>query len=86
MQEIKLGKYRHFKGMIVEVIGVALHSETMEEMVVYRHDDPVKGKDAGTLWVRPLGMFLETVEKDGQKIPRFEYVEVDQAVFYPIAW
>lgn len=64
---IKLGKYRHYKGKEYEVIGVARHSETLEEMVVYRalygdHD----------LWVRPLKMFLEEVEVDGQKIPRFQ--------------
>lgn len=74
MTEVKLGKYKHFKGMIVEVIGIALHSETMEEMVVYKHLDPVKGKDANTMWVRPKEMFLENVEKDGKLIPRFEYI------------
>ena len=49
--------------MIVEVIGIALHSETMEEMVVYIHNDPVKGKEANTMWVRPANMFLEEVDK-----------------------
>ena len=75
MPKIKLGKYRHFKGMIVEVIGVALHSETMEELVVYLHPDPVKGKGANTMWVRPKEMFLEEVEKDDKKIPRFQYID-----------
>ncbi len=75
MAEIKKGKYQHFKGMMVEVIGVALHSETMEEMVVYTHPDSVKGKDANTLWVRPKNMFLETVMVDGKEVPRFRYVE-----------
>jgi len=74
MNKIKLGKYKHFKGMEVEVIAVALHSETMEEMVVYNHPDPVKGKGKNTMWVRPIEMFLETVEKDGEQIPRFEYI------------
>ena len=74
MLKIKLGKYRHFKGMSVEVIGVALHSETMEEMVVYLHPDPIKGKGANTMWVRPIKMFTETIEKDGKKIKRFEYI------------
>lgn len=71
---VKLGKYRHFKGMIVEVTGIALHSETMEEMVIYIHNDPVKGKDANTVWVRPLKMFLENVDKPEYKGPRFEYI------------
>lgn len=74
MEKIKLGKYRHYKGMVVDVIGVALHSETMEKMVVYLHPDPVKGQIAGTLWVRPLEMFLEFVKKDKKDMPRFEYI------------
>lgn len=74
MADVKLGKYKHFKGMVVEVIGIALHSETMEEMVVYNHPDPVKGKDANTMWVRPKAMFLEKIERDGKLIPRFEYI------------
>lgn len=74
MADIKLGKYKHFKGMIVEVIGVALHSETMAEMVVYNHPDPVKGKDANTMWVRPIDMFLEKVEVNGKTVSRFEYI------------
>ncbi len=74
MSEIKKGKYLHFKGMMVEVLGVAFHSETMEEMVVYTHDDPVRGKDANTLWVRPKKMFLENVIVDGKEVPRFRFV------------
>ena len=74
MPKVKLGKHKHFKGMTVEVIGVALHSETMEEMVIYNHPDPVKGKGANTMWARPKGMFLEKVEINGKKIPRFKYV------------
>ena len=75
MNDVKKGKYLHFKGMIVEVLDVAFHSETMEEMVVYTHDDPVKGKNANTLWVRPKKMFLENVIVDGKEVPRFRYVE-----------
>lgn len=74
MAEVKLGKYRHFKGMVVEVIGIALHSETMEEMVVYNHPDPVKGKGANTMWARPKKMFLEKVMVNGKMVPRFEYI------------
>ena len=62
------GKYRHYKGNLYEVIGVARHSETLEEMVVYR---ALYGE--GGLWVRPLGMFLETVSVDGKNVPRFAY-------------
>jgi len=72
---MKLGKYRHFKGMIVEVIGVASDSETMEEMIVYIHPDPIKGKGANTMWVRPKKMFVENVIKNGEEIPRFKFME-----------
>jgi hypothetical protein len=75
MEQIKLGKYQHFKGMIVEVIGIATHSETMEEMVVYNHPDSVKGKNADTLWARPKSMFLEQVDINGKKVPRFKLIE-----------
>ncbi len=70
---VKLGKYRHFKGEIMEVVGTALHSETKEELVVYRH---VNGSRAGeeNYWVRPIGMFLEKVVVDGKEMPRFEFV------------
>jgi hypothetical protein len=70
-----LGTYRHFKGMNVEVIGIALHSETMEKMIVYNHPDPVKGKEENTLWVRPFDMFFEEIERDGKKIKRFEKID-----------
>ncbi len=66
---IKLGKYKHYKGNEYEVIGVAKHSETMEELVVYK---ALYGEQL--LWVRPAGMFEEEVEIDGKKVPRFEYI------------
>lgn len=67
--KIKLGEYEHYKGNKYEAIGVAKHSETLEELVVYRalYGD----KD---LWVRPLIMFLGSVEVGGKTIPRFKYV------------
>ena len=68
--EIKLGKYRHFKGNEYEVIGIARHSETLEEMVVYR---ALYG-DAG-IWVRPVEMWNETVERDGKAFQRFTYID-----------
>ena len=66
---VKLGKYRHFKGKEYEVIGIAKHSETLHEYVVYRclygnYD----------LWIRPIEMFEETIEKDGKTFKRFEYI------------
>jgi hypothetical protein len=67
---LKVGKYKHFKGGEYEVIGIAKHSETEEDMVVYR---PQYGKRG--LWVRPLAMFEETVTHKGEVIPRFRYVE-----------
>ncbi|MEI6487653.1 MAG: DUF1653 domain-containing protein [Bacteroidota bacterium] len=68
--KIKLGKYKHYKGKPYEVIGVARHSETLEEMVVYKALYQTEGEN---LWVRPLTMFLETVEIDGKTMNRFEY-------------
>lgn len=69
MEKIKIGRYRHFKGMEYEVIGVANHSETMEPMVVYR---ALYGE--GALWVRPATMWNETVTRDGVTKPRFIYI------------
>lgn len=69
MMEIKPGRYRHFKGKEYEVIGVAKHSETMEELVVYRALYGERG-----LWVRPASMWDETVERDGQTFRRFTLI------------
>jgi hypothetical protein len=67
---LKPGRYRHFKGGEYTVHGVATHSETREQMVVYT---PLYGD--GGLWVRPLSMFQETVERDGVTQPRFVCIE-----------
>ena len=69
MESIKPGRYRHFKGKEYEVLGVARHSETEEELVVYR---ALYG-DFG-LWVRPESMWNETVERDGRTFRRFTYI------------
>ena len=69
MDEIKPGRYRHFKGNEYEVLGIARHSETEEELVVYR---ALYG-DFG-LWVRPAQMWNETVERDGKTFRRFTYI------------
>lgn len=66
---LPLGLYRHYKGGDYRVEGVATHSETEEKLVVYR---PLYGE--GGLWVRPLDMFLETVNVDGQSVSRFAFV------------
>ena len=72
-QEVKNGIYEHFKGKRYEVIGTARHSETLELVVVYRA--LYEGEfPAGSLWVRPLKMFTETVQFKGQTAPRFKYV------------
>src|SRR5437016_6035503 len=63
------GAYCHYKGGLYEVLGVARHSETEEELVVYR---ALHG--AGGLWVRPKAMFLEPVAVGGSEVPRFRYV------------
>ena len=67
--ELRPGKYRHFKGMEYELVGVARHSETLEPMVVYR---ALYGE--GGLWVRPASMWSEIVQKDGYSGPRFQYI------------
>lgn len=64
------GIYRHYKGPQYEVLGVAKHSETEEEVVVYRALYGERG-----LWIRPLAMFVERVEKDGVSVPRFSRIE-----------
>jgi cupin 2 domain-containing protein len=68
-QKILLGRYRHHKGNEYTALGVARHSETMEELVIYRQEYGDHG-----LWVRPKQMFLETVQTAGENMPRFEYI------------
>ena len=70
MEEIRPGRYRHFKGNEYEVLGVAKHSETLEAMVVYR---ALYGE--GGLWVRPAEMWNEQVEREDYSGPRFVYIE-----------
>lgn len=69
MESIKPGRYRHFKGKEYKVLGVARHSETEEELVVYR---ALYGDFS--LWVRPVSMWNETVERDGKTFRRFTYI------------
>ncbi|NQU77527.1 DUF1653 domain-containing protein [Candidatus Falkowbacteria bacterium] len=86
--KIKKGIYLHYKGKRYEVLGTVFHSETVEELVLYKPLYPFsslpkekqqelegkgyKGEGAG-LWVRPIDIFLEEIEVDGKKVPRFKY-------------
>ena len=70
VKTIPPGRYRHFKGNEYEVIGIARYSETEEAMVVYRALYGERG-----LWVRPVKMFFETIERDGKRMKRFEPVD-----------
>jgi len=71
--ELKPGIYRHFKGNEYKVIGAAKHSETREEFIVYQALYGDRG-----LWVRPSRMFLEEVEKEGYKGPRFTWIRDEE--------
>lgn len=73
MKDIEIGAiYKHYKGNNYEVIGVARHSETLEELVIYKalYDSPEFG--VNSLWVRPKKMFLENVMQNGIEIERFK--------------
>ncbi|MEN9776162.1 MAG: hypothetical protein RL322_3232 [Pseudomonadota bacterium] len=70
LPSIPLGHYRHYKGGEYEVLGVVRHSETLEPLVFYR---PLYNNSGG--WVRPFAMFVETIEHEGRRRPRFELVE-----------
>lgn len=69
MKGVKLGKYRHFKGNLYEVLFVGYDSETTEEVVIYK---ALYGENE--IWVRPKKMFLEKIVRDGKEIDRFEYI------------
>jgi hypothetical protein len=74
MTNVQPGRYRHYKGNEYTVLGVARHSETLEELVVYRQEYGDHG-----LWVRPAAMFAETVVVDGKTVPRFAAVSAEPA-------
>lgn len=83
MSELKLGKslhfpkcgdkYQHFKGGLIEVLGIAKDSETLEEFVVYIHFDSIKGQKEKSMWIRSKKMFLENVIVKREKVPRFKF-------------
>ena len=74
---LKPGRYRHFKGNEYQVLEVARHSETLEEFVVYRALYESKDGEPGGLWIRPLKMFTEEVEREGRRQPRFALIEAN---------
>lgn len=69
MYAVRIGKYRHFKGNEYRVLYIAKHSETLEEMVVYQALYGEMG-----IWVRPVSMWNEIIERDGLRIKRFDYI------------
>ncbi|MCY1054021.1 DUF1653 domain-containing protein [Nannocystis sp. SCPEA4] len=73
---IQPGIYRHYKGPEYRVFGVARHSETEEQVVVYQ---ALYGEYG--LWIRPLSMFLETVDVGGERVPRFALVQAEDDLF-----
>jgi len=75
MKNFKTGKYQHYKGGIVSALYVAHHSETLEEMVVYKSLYKCRTFGKGSIWVRPKKMFLEKVIVNGKKVPRFKYID-----------
>jgi hypothetical protein len=80
-QTLRMGKYRHYKGNDYEVLGVVRHSEDESELVLYRplYASSAKQKSGDVtygdnLWVRPFDMFIEDVEVENKKLPRFKYI------------
>jgi hypothetical protein len=71
MNQLRAGVYRHYSGLLVQMLGVARHSETEEKFVVYV---PLSVKDGPRITVRPYTMFFEEVDVNGSKQPRFEFV------------
>ena len=72
--EIKLGKWKHYKGGEYEVLGIAVHSETLQEMVIYKMLYDSEDFKKGTIWVRPAMMWEQEVEWEGKKVKRFEFI------------
>ena len=73
LPQIELGRYRHYKGGEYEVVGVVRHSESLEPMVLYR---PLYGSSG--MWVRPFAMFMEHVEHEDRRQPRFGLVSANK--------
>jgi len=74
MKDLKIGKYQHYKGNFYEVIGVGRHSETLDELVIYRALYNSKEFGKNVIWVRPKEMLLEKVIVDNKEVPRFKFI------------
>jgi len=75
---IKIGKYQHFKGNYYQVLHCARHSETQEWFVVYKplyQNSPSDNNNKENIWIRPLSMFNESIERNGKSVKRFRYTE-----------
>lgn len=72
---MKLGKYFHYKGGIVKVLGTAHHSETLEEYVIYKALYKCRTFGKGSIWIRPKKMFQEKILYQGKKMSRFKYIK-----------
>lgn len=72
---MQLGKYKHYKGKEYKVIGIATHSETLKEMVIYEALYEIEGKGLNSLWVRPKKMFEEQIKLNGTMVNRFQHLE-----------
>lgn len=80
MTHVEKGKYQHYKGKYYEVIDIVRHSETLEELVLYRALYTSSDFGENALWVRPKTMFFEHVIIDGIKKPRFKYIPAQSNV------
>jgi cyclomaltodextrinase / maltogenic alpha-amylase / neopullulanase len=74
MQTITPGKYKHYKGGEYEVVGIARDEETLDKLIVYKALYETKDFPKGSLWVRPLEMFMEEVDVEGELVPRFSMI------------
>ncbi len=82
MDEIKLGKYKHYKGNFYEVIAIAKHSENLEDLVIYKELKNPDEIESDTyvepkIWARPTTIFSENVNINGHLVPRFKYLDDD---------
>lgn len=75
MDKVKVGEYyKHYKGNYYQVLAIARHSETLEELVIYQGQYTHEEFGDKPVWARPVDLFIEMVEKEGKTFPRFEYI------------
>lgn len=83
MQDIqfKMGKYRHYRNRkLYEILAVGRHTENMEPVVVYKGLYTCDTFGPNPIWIRPVSMFMETVDHEGTQVPRFEFIESAECV------